>query len=57
MTCRSKVCLKGVRLHVHQRVGDSGVEGYERVRDISFEYLKGSFIKNFEKMHLMVLSF
>ena len=56
MTCRSKLCLKGVRLHVHQRVANSGVEGYERVGNISFEYLKGSFIKNFENMHLMVIS-
>ena len=57
MTCRSKLCLKGVRLHVHQRVGNSGVEGNERVGNISFECLKGSLMKNFEKMHLMVISF
>ena len=57
MTCRSKLCLKGVRLHVHQREGNSGVDGYERVENISFECLKGSFMKNFGKMHLMVISF
>ena len=59
MTCRSKLCLKGVRLHVHQRVGNSGVEVYEGLGNIilSFEHLKRPFVKYFVKVHLMVVSF